>query len=621
LVAVNVSSGLQAADKFLPLSKRYPRKATVACSKLSRQAFLTIIKVNRLPRKPESATLGGGTQLIACLICLATRSRTEEAAMKHHRTALTVALSVGLANGLIIHQARAQTDPQTQQKIDSLQRQINDLKQSVAHPAPAPAPAPAAVPAGGHEFLERKAGPGVTFFTRGGEASIYGNLDVSFDVATKGINRMQGAGGPADVPAGNGGWMPDISSNLSYIGVRGFQTLGSDAFNFVYQLETQVDLSVTPGTPQTNSNQGQRVASALVSRNSFIGISGPAWGALKIGKTDAPYKTSTARMNPFVGMPGDYSVIMGNSGGDNRVEFGTRFSHAVWYESPAWRGLRFAALLSPGQNRAEDSSNIPSGEPECAGGNSPGSGALPGACNDGSFSDAYSASLSWEGAGLYVTGGYEMHRKVNRTSDLFTLTSNPNATPGLNGFDPNDVADERAWKIGAQYKFRTGTTVSGIWENMKRYVPGYLEPQDERTRSGFWLALSQDMTSADSLHFGWAHANKAKGDIGQHNPPQSATPDPFLGFGFRDADNRADMLTFAYKHAVDRNLTWYMNYATTRNKPFAHYDLGAGGRSVTTDCHDATNTDTLGFDPHPNAPRCWTGGHLQAISIGMNYRF
>jgi len=25
---------------------------------------------------------------------------------------------------------------------------------------------------------------------------------------------------------------------------------------------------------------------------------------------------------------------MGNTGGDNRVEFGTRLDHSVWYESP-----------------------------------------------------------------------------------------------------------------------------------------------------------------------------------------------------------------------------------------------------------------------------------------------
>ncbi len=534
--------------------------------------------------------------------------------MKFQRCAIACALAF-TSSSTLVQQARAQTDPATQQKIDALQKQLDELKQDKQQRSSS-----TGASSGEHEFLERKTGDGFTFFTRGGEVSVYGNLDVSFDYSTKGIDGMVGNNGPTDVPAGNGGWMPAISSNLSYAGVRGFQTLGT-SYNFVYQLETQLDVSVTPGTPQTNSNQGERVASALVSRNSFIGIASPAWGALKIGKTDAPYKTSTARMNAFSGMPGDYAVIMGNTGGDNRTEFGTRLSHAVWYESPSWGGARFNLLFSPGQNRADDSSNIPAGEPECAGGNSPGSGGLPGACNDGSFSNAWSTNLSWEAGPLYVTGAYEKHSKVNRTSDLFGVVSNPNAIPGSGGYDPNDIADESAWKIAVQYKLPTRTTLSAIWEDMKRNVPGYLEPQNERTRSGFWVALSQDVTSADSVHLGWAHANKAKGDPGQHNPPASATPDPFLGFGFQDADNRADMLTLALKHAVDRNFTWYANYATTRNQPFAHYDLGAGGRSVTTDCHDASNTDATGFDPHPGAPKCWTGARLQAFSVGLNYKF
>jgi predicted porin len=539
--------------------------------------------------------------------------------MKLSRCAVACALAFGA--GSAFAQASAT-------QVEALQKQINELKHSLeqlkAQQPPAPAASrAAAAPAttGGHEFLERKAGDGITFFTRGGEVSVYGNLDVSFDYATKGIKGMTGNNGPTDLPAGNGGWMPDISSNLSYVGVRGFQTLGAWSSNFVYQLESQIDLSVTPGTPQTNSNQGQRVAAALVSRNSFIGLASPGWGALKLGKSDAPYKISTGRMNAFLGMPGDYSVIMGNTGGDNRVEFGTRFSHAIWYESPKWGGLSFAALFSPGQNRADDSSNIPAGEPECAGGNSPGSGALPGSCNDGSFSSAFSTSLSYDQGPLYLTAAYELHKKVNRTSDLFGLVTNPNATPGLNGFDPNDIADERAWKVGVQYKLPTKTTLSAIWEDMRRNVPSYLKPQDERTRTGFWLALSQEITSADSVHFGWAHANRAKGDPGQHNPPASATPDAFLTAGFANADNRANMFTTAWKHQMDKNLTLYANYATTVNKAFGHYDLGAGGRSVTTDCHDASNTDTTGFDPHSGAPKCWTGGHLQAFSIGMNYKF
>jgi predicted porin len=288
---------------------------------------------------------------------------------------------------------------------------------------------------------------------------------------------------------------------------------------------------------------------------------------------------------------------MGNTGGDNRVEFGTRLDHAIWYESPSFNGLNVNALVAPGQNRATDNSNLASGEGDCAGGNVPGSGALPVACNDGAYGAAYSISGGYRIGAFYATAAYELHKGVNRTSDLPT-------------FNPSDVADESAAKIGAQYSFPTGMTVSAIYEKMKRNVPAALEYQDERSRTGYWLAVSQQMGMSDSLHFGWAHANATPGDPGQHNTPGGASP-----------DNSANMFTLAWKHQVDKQLGFYADYAVTANHTTAHHDLGAGGRAVTTDCHDASNPDTTGFDPNGNAPHCWAGGRLQGISVGMKYSF
>jgi predicted porin len=506
--------------------------------------------------------------------------------------------------------ARAQTEVEVmKQKMEALQRQMDELrgqmeqvlkKQAEAPPAPpatqgaqAPSVPPPAV-ASGHEFLERKPGDGVTFFTRGGELSIYGNLDLSLDYTTKGIGQMTVNGAP---PVGDMGWMWAISSNLSYIGVRGFQTLGSFPANFVYQLETQIDVSAASGTSASNSNTSAVVKGGLTSRNSFIGFASPTWGAVKIGKTDAPYKNSTASMNPFSGQLGDYAVIMGNSGGDNRVEFGTRLDHAIWYESPNWSGFSFNVLLAPGQNRASDDSNLASGEVDCAGGNVPGSGGLPVACNDGAYGTAYSANVAYRYGHLYLTAAYEMHKGVNRTSDLPV-------------FDLNDVADEHAAKVGAQYAFSTGTTVYGIYERLERNVPASLQAQNERTRNGYWLAVSQVLTPNDSVHLGWAHAGKTPGDPGQHNTPGGANP-----------DNSANMFTLAVKHQVNRELSFYFDIAETINRPAAHYDLGAGGRSVTTDCHDASNPDTSGFDPNGNGPHCWAGGRLKGVSVGAKYTF
>ena len=65
-----------------------------------------------------------------------------------------------------------------------------------------------------HKFFEPKEGKGVTFYTlAGGEITFYGNLDVSFDVTTKGISDLKDSNGNG--PTGNPGWMPANSTRLS----------------------------------------------------------------------------------------------------------------------------------------------------------------------------------------------------------------------------------------------------------------------------------------------------------------------------------------------------------------------------------------------------------------------
>jgi predicted porin len=303
-------------------------------------------------------------------------------------------------------------------------------------------------------------------------------------------------------------------------------------------------------------------------------------------------------MNPFSGMLGDYSVIMGNTGGDNRVEFGTRLDHSIWYESPTLGGFKFAALYSPGQNRASNSDNIAAGESDCAGGNSPVSGGFN-SCADGSFSDVISASLTYTNGPFLITGAYERHEKVNRTSDIDPLGP-------FGPFAELDVAAEDAAKIGMQITLPTKTTISGIFESMHRYVNASLAGQNERQRNGTWLAVTQQLTEKDSLSFGWAHAFTTPGDPGQHNTPGGADP-----------DNSANLLTVAYKHTFVPGLMVYADWAGTYNAKDAHFDLGAGGRGVTTDCHDAS--DAAGGAT--SNPHCWAGGTLLGFSVGMKYQF
>ena len=442
-------------------------------------------------------------------------------------------------------------------------------------------------------FFHKKDGAPLTFQTPGGEISIYGVLDVSFDVSTKGIKNKVGNGG--DTPVGNVGWQPAVSSNLSRIGINGFQKIPETDLKFLYQLETQIDVSANAGIGESNSAQSNVVRGALTTRDSYIGLSDEHFGAIKIGKTEAPYKKSTDVFNPFNAQIGDYRVIMGNSGGDNRVEFATRLEHSLWWESPDWSGLKLAALYSPGQNRANDSSNLPAGSSDCAGGNNPVSGNGVG-CQDGAFSDAISLSGTYVTGNLLLTAAYERHEKVNRASDVGVGTT----------LGDIDVGAEDAWKAGVMYKFPTNTTVGFLYESLRRDVPAALAFQNERSRDGTWLVVTQELTPKDFVSFGWAHAFATPGDPGVHNTAGGPNP-----------KNEADMLTATYKHNVSKSLTWYTAYAATINQRDAHYDLGAGGHGVTTDDHDAhgavggTNNDAHG----------WAGGTLQAFSTGLQYKF
>jgi predicted porin len=408
----------------------------------------------------------------------------------------------------------------------------------------------------------------------------YGHFDLSIDDATKGIKD------PAAV--GKVGWQMDVSSNLSYFGFRGDHDIGG-GYRMVFQAETQIDVAATPGpSPVSQASPGNvdnKVLGALGSRNSFLGIAGN-FGAFKLGKTDAPYKLSTARMDPFSASVGDYNSIMGNSGGDNRAEFDTRLSHAMWYESPKWSGASFSALFAPGQNRASDNSNNASGEPDCTGG-----GAIS-TCNDGAFGNAFSVAGVYEAGSLYGILAYELHKAVNRTGDDASGLPAPGgpAPAGAVG-----VADEAAAKVGVQYMFPTYTIVNVIFERLTRKAP---DPNfNERQHNATWLGVTQKVTDKDDVNLGWAHAGKTPGDPGTG-----------------PIDNVANMYTIGYKHNFDKKSNWYAVYARQANHTGAHYDLGASGHGITTDCKDGGNGDNVG-------PTCFTGATLQAVSVGWMYSF
>jgi predicted porin len=530
-----------------------------------------------------------------------------------------------------------------QQRLDEMQKQLETMSKRPAPPEAAPPQGPSVA----KEKPEVKE-PLFEKFMSG----FYGTLDVSFDDVTKGIRGLTayaypGSGSPPYVSSGakgtqivgSVGWLGDLSTNKSVLGYRGSHKIAGGSWDFIYQIETQPSITSAPGLSTSYTAQANLTKAGIGYGDTFVGLSKSTWGKLKIGTTYSPYKKSTDRMNPFSGMLGDYSVVMGNTGGDNRVEFGTRLDHSIWYESPKLGNMvSFDLLVSPGANRTYDNVVQSSGSPDCSGGNIPGSGNLPLACDDGGFGTAYSADLKFETGGFYSTVAWELHHHVNRNSDGIganapgygnLVNQGPGVSPQLdwntynlfateypgvlagNGFTPpylTDIADEWAVKAGVQYTFPFGLALSGIYEWMKRDLPPALQFQNERTRMGTWFAATYDLTAKDNFSVGWAHAGATPGDPGgQHN------------YNPNNTQNQANMYTVAWKHRFDKNLYGYLDAADTVNDGNAHYDIGAGGRGVTTDCHDGTSTT---FNDYSSAgPTTWGGCHEIGVSVGMNYKF
>jgi len=558
-----------------------------------------------------------------------------------------------------------------QQRMDELAKQLQELKQqqqkaaSTAAPAAPAAPtAPATVPApAGGAKVAKEGAPSEPLFEKFLKG-FYGTLDVSVDYTTKGMDNLVAypwgyatpnvpgtgyviTGGAKAPPYGKVGWINALSSNGSNIGYRGTHKIKSDLdLEFIYQVSTAINMVAAPGLQNTWTKSSNTVQGGVGLGDTWLGFQGKSWGKVKIGQMYMPYKTSTDRLNPFAGGLGNYSVVMGNTGGDNRIEFGTRGDDVLLYNSPTWRGFSFDAAYQFGQNLDPNNDLTPLGSPDCAGANNPGSGNLFLNCDDGGYDRAYSFDVKYELNGLYLVGAYEIHKGVNRSSDgigsnnpyygyLLSLgapsPTNPNASPLLDWADYGvyaseypgaaaagspaystayDVADEWALKFGGQYSFGFGLTVSYLWEEMHRKVPQVMEFQNERQRTGDWFALQQQFNGGrDVVAVGWAHAGATPGDPGgQHNFNPT-----LLG------NNQANMYTFQYWHKLDKQLTVYFDVAETVNDGNAHYDIGAGGHGVKTDCHDATHAQFIDYSSA--GPTTWGGCHEIGISTGLNYKF
>src|SRR5207253_7837254 len=244
-------------------------------------------------------------------------------------------------------------------------------------------------------------------------------------------------------------------------------------------------------------------------------------------------------------------------------------------------------LFSPGQNRSSDNGAYARAEPNCTGGNGVfvmsyqnQANTAEGAdlyslfgpdinpCNDGSFSNAVSAALTYKNHGLYGFAAYAHHSGVNRTTDLV------------------GVADEAAWRLGLSYTFeKTGTTGTFVYEALKRYAantisaidgqPFKFPALDERTRPLATMAVvSQKLSKKDVLSLEWIHAGKTPGDPGEC---VTVTDGACTGFAtltgipttaagaLNTVNNASNQYAFGVRHELTPNMSIYFVAARQAN--------------------------------------------------------
>ena len=130
-----------------------------------------------------------------------------------------------------------------------------------------------------------------------------------------------------------------------------------------------------------------------------------------------------------------------------------------------------------------------------------------------------------------------------------------------------------------------------------------MEFQNERQRNGQWLALQQEFFGGrDVIAVGWAHAGATVGDPGgQHNFNPNLV-----------GNNQANMYTLQYGTSWTSNCLGTSMCAETVNDGNAHFDIGAGGHGIKTDCHDATHLRSPTYSSA--GPTTWGG----CLNSGFN---
>ncbi|MCL2872237.1 MAG: porin [Betaproteobacteria bacterium] len=150
--------------------------------------------------------------------------------------------------------------------------------------------------------------------------TIYGRINMDVDFISSASNSSLGK-------------LTRISSNTSRIGFKGTEALGG-GLNAIFQVESQFQ-----GDGVNAGTNGM-----LASRDTWLGLQGNSWGAVKLGYMTTPYDDAQAvfgNTNTALTSILQTGALWGQDGPNNRANgsFGARTANAARYESPTIAGL------------------------------------------------------------------------------------------------------------------------------------------------------------------------------------------------------------------------------------------------------------------------------------------
>lgn len=389
------------------------------------------------------------------------------------------------------------------------------------------------------------------------EIQVYGKLDMDFErVAATGSTAV--AGTPPVAGGNDKPWRNRVSSNSSYIGIKGENSL-QDEMKAFFQIEC--GLSQDTGSAAVISSTGNGISNTFASRNSALGLMGNP-GTLFFGSWETPYRLAFNVLDPFgyTGL-GGFSLLGNghttNPNNGNLVSFSRRQNNSVQYWTPDLGGASVKVAYSANEEKpavGTVSTTIPSG---------------------------YNPSL-FSISGTYTTGplygylGYERH-------DDYTSVGHA----------------DHAVNLGGAYSFE-GTRVGVAFEQLHYLFGGAAANVDAAINPYVKAGATTVSTSGDlkinTLAFFVSRDVGANGHIrAAYEHARDATGSALIA----GARTGARKITFGYGLTMSKNTELYAVYSKINNNANGTYDF---------------TTNLIGTAP--------TGGaNPEGVGVGIKYVF